>query len=202
MLDLDTGVDLNEVVAVLLVNQELRSACIAVVGSLGQSDGVGKNLVTDIGGKILGRSNLNDLLVSSLNGAVTLVQVDNIALVVTEQLDLNVLGLVEESLNKDGAVTERGQGLGGSSLEGLLERLLLADYSHTSTTTTEGSLDDDGETILVSELLDLLESRDSTLGTRDDGDVGSKGELSGGDLVTEGVNDIGRGADELWVGLV
>jgi hypothetical protein len=202
VLDLDTRVDLDEVVAVLLVNQELRSACIAVAGSLGQTDSIVENVVTDIGGKVLGRGNLNDLLVSSLDGAVTLVQVDNVAVVVTEKLDLDVLGLVKESLDKDGTVTESSLGLRGGTLEGLLQALLLTDDSHTSATTTEGSLDDDREAILVSEVLDLLVPLDSTIGTRDDGDVGSVGELSGRDLVTESIDHVGRGADELGPGLV
>lgn len=202
VLDLDTRVDLDEVVAVLLVNQELSSTGIAVTGGLGQSHSISENVVADLSGEILRRGDLNNLLVSSLNGAVTLVQVDNVAVVVTEKLDLDVLGLVKESLDKDGAVTEGSLGLGGGTLEGLLQALLLTDDSHTSATTTEGSLDDDGEAILVSEFLDLLVPLDSTFGTRDDGDVGSVGKLSGRDLVTESIDHVGRGADELGPGLV
>ena len=197
VLNLDTRVDLDKVVAVLLVDQELRSACIAVAGCLSQSNSVGENVITDLSGEILGRGNLNNLLVSSLDGAVTLVQVNDVTMVVTEELDLNVLGLVKEALNKDSAVTEGSLGLGSSTLKGLLEALLVTDYSHTTTTTTESGLDDNGESILVSELLDLLVSLNGTLSTRDDRDVGSVGELSGRDLVTERVNDIGGGADEL-----
>jgi hypothetical protein len=184
-------------VAVLLVDQELRSACIAVASCLGQSDSVGKNGVTDLSGKILGRSNLNNLLVSSLNGAVTLVQVNNVTVVVTEKLNLNVLGLVKEALHKDSAVTKGSLCLGGGTLKGLLETLLVADYSHTTATTTESGLDDNGESILVSELLDFLVPLNSTLSTGHNRDVGGIGELSGRDLVTERVNDLGGGADEL-----
>ncbi|KAI6766709.1 hypothetical protein HG531_011931 [Fusarium graminearum] len=197
VLDLNTRVDLNKVVTVLLVNQELRSACIAVAGCLGQSDSVGKNVVTDFRGKILGRSNLNNLLVSSLDGAVTLVQVDDVAVVVTEKLDLNVLGLVKEALNEYSAVTKGSLCLGGGTLKGLLETLLFANYSHTTATTTESGLDDDGESILVSEVLDLLVPFNGALSTRNNRDVGSVGKLSGRDLVTERVNDLGGGADEL-----
>jgi hypothetical protein len=197
VLDLDTRVNLDEVVAVLLVDQKLCSACISVTSSLGQSNSVGENVVADVRREILSRSNLNNLLVSSLNGAVTLVQVDNVTVVVTEKLNLNVLGLVEETFDKDSSVAEGSLGLRGGALERLLETLLLADYSHTTTTTSEGSLDDNGETILVGELLHLLEPCDSARGTRHNRNVGGVGELSGRDLVTERVNDFGRGADEL-----
>jgi hypothetical protein len=196
VLDLDTRVDLDKVVTVLLVDQELRSACIAVAGCLGQSNSVGENVVTDLSGEIFGRGNLDNLLVSSLDGAVTLVQVNDVTMVVTEELDLNVLGLVKEALNKDSTVTKGSLGLGSSTLKGLLEALLVTDYSHTTTTTTESGLDDNGESILVSEILDLFVSLNGTLSTRNDRDVGSVGELSGRDLVTERVNDIGGGADE------
>lgn len=201
MLDLDTRIDLNEVVAVLLVNEELRSACIAIVDRLGQSNGVSQDVVSDFGREILGGSNFDDLLVSSLDGAVTLVQVDNVTMVVTKELDLNVLGLVKEALDEDGSVAEGSLGLGGGTLEGLLQSSLLADDSHTSATTTVSGLDDDGEAILVGEVLDLLKPLDSALGTRDDGHVGLQSQGSGRDLVTEGVDYSGGGTDELaWWG--
>lgn len=46
---------------------------------------------------------------SSLDTAVTLVQVNNISEVVSKQLDFNVLRTVEESLNEDCSVTKSGQ---------------------------------------------------------------------------------------------
>lgn len=197
VLDLDSGVDLDEVVAVLLVNEELSGTGVAVVDRLGELDGIGKNGVSGLDGEILGGGNLDDLLVTALNRAITLVQVDNVAVVVTEELDLDVLGLVEEALDEDGTVAKGRLGLGGGTLEALLQSLGLADDAHTTATTTIGGLDDDGESILVSEGLDLLVGSDSTFGTGDNGDIGSNGELSGRDLVAEGVNDVGRGTDEL-----
>lgn len=197
VLDLNTGVDLDEVVAVKLVDQKLCSACIAVVDRLGQSDGVVEDSISDLGGKILGRGNFDDLLVSTLNGAVTLVQVDNVAVVVTEQLDLNVLGLVEESLDENGAIAKGGLGLGSGSLEALLQALGIANNSHTTATTTVGSLDDDGEAILVSEGLDLLVLFNGALSAGDDGDTSSNGKLAGRDLVTKSINDIGSRANKL-----
>jgi hypothetical protein len=58
---------------------------------------------------------------SALHGTVTLVQVDDVAMIITEELDLNVLGLVKEALDKDGAVAECGLGLRRGSLEALFE---------------------------------------------------------------------------------
>lgn len=197
VLDLDSRVDLDEVVAVLLVDKELGGTGIAVVDRLGQLDGVGKNGISGLYGKVLGRSNLNNLLVATLDGAVTLIQVDNVAMVVTEELDLNVLGLVKETLNKDGTVTKGRLGLGSSTLKALLEGLRLTNNTHATTTATVGGLDDDGEAILVGEALDLFVRANSIWGTGDNRNIGSNGKFSGRDLVTEGVDDIGRRADKL-----
>src|SRR5690606_25102524 len=104
-------------------------------------------------------------------------EVDDVAIVVTEELNLDVLGFVEETLDKDSSVSESGLGLGSGSVEGLLEVLLLADYAHTTATTTIGRLNDDGESVGISERLDDLESLDRTLGTRNDRNIGRNSEL-------------------------
>lgn len=90
----------------LLVNQKFGSSGIPVLDALGQPDSVGKNGIASLDWEIFGRGDFDDLLVTALDTAVTLVQVDNVTLVVTEKLDLNVLGLVEETLDEDGSVTE------------------------------------------------------------------------------------------------
>ncbi|RUS28257.1 hypothetical protein BC938DRAFT_482100 [Jimgerdemannia flammicorona] len=56
-----------------------------------------------------------------LNRAVTLEQMDDIPGTIGEELHLDVLRLVDESLEEDGAVAESGQGFGLSALEGVLE---------------------------------------------------------------------------------
>lgn len=197
VLDLDTGVDLNEIVAVLLVDKELSGTGVAVVDRLGELDGIGQDSIASLGGKVLSGGNLDDLLVATLDGAVTLVQVDNVAVVVTKKLDLDVLGLVEEALDENGAVAKGTLGLGGGALEGLPQGSLLADDTHTTTTSAIGSLDDDGEAVLVGEVLDGLEGVDSTLSTGDDGDTGGNGKLASRDLVTKSVDHFGRRADKL-----
>ena len=98
-------------IPVLLVNQELCSSGVPVLDALSEPDGVGKDSITSLNWEVLGGGNLNDLLVTTLDTAVTLVEMDDVALVVTEKLDFNVLGLVEEALDEDGYVTEGRLGL-------------------------------------------------------------------------------------------
>lgn len=198
VLDLNSGVDLDEVVAVLLVNQELGGTSVAVVDRLGESDSVVQDGLAGLLGQVLRRGKLDDLLVTSLDTAVTLEQVDHVTVAVTQKLDFNVLGAVQEALDEDGTVAESRLGLGCGTLEGLLELLLLPDNSHTTATTTEGSLDDDGESVLVGEALDFFELLDRAVGTGNDGDLALDGELTGRDLVTKGVNGVGGRTNELW----
>jgi hypothetical protein len=197
MLNLDARVDLDEVVTVLLVYQELGCPGITVSNRAGKADSVVEDRIPHIGGQVLGRGNLDDLLVSPLDGAVTLVKMDNVAMVVTEELDLDMLGLVEEPLDEDGAVAEGALGLGSGSLKGLLEGSLLAHDTHATAATTVGGLDDDGEAILVGELLDLLKPLDGTLGAGDNRDVGGNSNRPSRDLVTKGIDRGRRRSDEL-----
>ena len=175
---------------VLLVDQELGSTCIAVVHRLGKPDSIVEDGIAGLDGQVLRRGKLDDLLMATLDTAVALVQMHDVAEIVTEQLDLDVLGLVEEALDEDGAVAEGRLGLGGRALERVLEGGLLADDSHTTTATTEGGLDDDREAILVGEALDFLEPLDGAGRARHHGHVALDSELSRRDLVAESVDSI------------
>lgn len=190
VLDLDAGVDLDEVVAVLLVDEELGGTSIAVANRLGQLHSIGQDAVTDIEGKVLGGSNLNDLLVTALNAAVTLIQMHNIAMVITKQLDLDVLGFIKEAFHKDGAVSKGGLGLGSSPIKRVREGLLVPNNTHTTATTTKGSLDDDWEAILIRKGLDLLEALNRARGTGNDGHSALDSQLAGRDLVTKSLNGV------------
>lgn len=202
VLDLDTGVDLDEVVAVLLVDQELGGTSVAVVDGASQLDGIRQDLVADGGGQVLGRGQLDHLLVTTLDGAVTLEQVDDVALAVTQQLDLDVLGLVEEALDEDGAVSKGALGLGGGTLKGIAQVSLVANNAHTTATTTKGSLDNDGEAIGIGEVLDLFVPLHGALRSGHDGDAALDGQLTGGHLVTQGLDGFRGRAHEDDTGLL
>ncbi|GIW74714.1 MAG: hypothetical protein KatS3mg103_1236 [Phycisphaerales bacterium] len=71
---------------------------------------------------------LDELLVAALHGAVALEEVDGVAVLVAQDLDLDVAGVLEELLDEDAAVAEGGLGF----LLGLLDvgaqgRLVVAD---------------------------------------------------------------------------
>jgi hypothetical protein len=134
---------------------------------------------------------------SSLNGTITLVQVNNVSLVVSQKLHFDVLWLVEEAFHKDSSVAKGGLGFGGSSVESIFQTGLFSYNSHTASTTAIGSLDDNGEPVLVSELLDILELVHCSLSSRDDWYACLDGYGSGGNLVAKGIDNFWRGTDEL-----
>lgn len=74
---------------------------------------------------------------------------------------------------------------------------MLAYYTHTTATTAESGLDDDGKAILVGKGLDILKLLDGSRGSWHNGDVALDGEFSRRDLVAERVDGVGRGAHEL-----
>ncbi len=80
VLDLNTGVDFNEVVAAHLVYQELGCSSIPVANALRKLDSIGQDGLAHFLREVSGRSDLNDLLVATLNRAVTLEEMDSVSL--------------------------------------------------------------------------------------------------------------------------
>lgn len=64
MLNLDTRVDLDKVVAVLLVDEELGGTGVAVLDSVGELEGVGEDGLTDRLVEVRSWGDLDDLNVS------------------------------------------------------------------------------------------------------------------------------------------
>ena len=98
MFNLNTRVDLNEVVASHLVDQELSGTGVPVSDALCELDGIGQDSLTDLLGEVSRGGDFDDLLVTTLNGAVTLEQVNGVALSISEELDFNVAGALKETL--------------------------------------------------------------------------------------------------------
>jgi len=115
------------------------------------------------------------LLVTTLNGTVSLEQVDTVVVAISQKLDLDMSRVVKESctgrfsisplnikrphdldiltFDEDSSITESGLGFTDSSLKVLLEARLVPYDSHSSSTSTHGGLDDDREPVLLDEVL-------------------------------------------------
>jgi hypothetical protein len=118
VLDLNSRVDLDEVMPALLINQELCGTGVSVLHSVGELDGVIQDGLTSFLGKMRSRGDLDDLrtilkqlvalhaqdqvgqtnlLVTTLNGAVSLEKVDAVVVAIGQKLDLDMPGVVKES---------------------------------------------------------------------------------------------------------
>ncbi len=145
VLDLDPGIHLDEVEAIVGVDQELARARVRVADGLGQPDGGLAQLLADLHGQGRRGRFLDELLVPALERAVAVPAVDDVAVVVGEDLDLDVPGPVDELLEVDARVLERRLGLVPGRLERRQERPLLADDPHPLPAAAGRGLDEDGE---------------------------------------------------------
>ena len=223
VLDLQTGVELEEeVVAGVGVEEVLDGTGSDVSDGLGEALGGAFHLAEGFGGNNDGRALLEDLLEPTLGGAITSVESDGVAVLVTDDLDLDVTGVLTELHEEDG----RADDLVGDLNVGVLEVLLVVDEADALTATALGGLDHDA--VLVADVLGgldglldgaaggLLEDlvgdgalvvelglEGTVLGSAvgatpgDGGNAGGLGEDVGGNLVAEDAHDGSGRADEL-----
>ena len=223
MLDLQTGVELEEVVIVFVgIVQELDCTSTAVTNRLSESLGCLFHLTECFGRDDGWRGFLEDLLETALGGAITSREGHGVTMLVTNDLDFNVAVVLAELHEEDG----RSDDLILHLKKGVGQVLLVVDQTNTLAATTLRGLDHDA--ILVANLsgsfqclLDgvavaLLESfvGDSALvcelglkwsviftapspGPWNAGHASGLGEDVGGNLVAEDAHDGGCWADEL-----
>ena len=116
VLDLDAGVALDEeVLAGLGHDEELDGAGVAVAGRARQREGVGEDTLPQRRVEPRRRRDLHHLLVADLHRAVALVEVHHLAVVVGQDLHLDVPGSRNEALQEQAAVVEGGARLGNEA---------------------------------------------------------------------------------------
>ena len=143
---LQAGVHLQEEEGAGPVEHELDRADAGVVDGPGGGDGrlgqPGPQLRADGGRWRL----LDDLLVASLHRAVALEQRDDRAVVVADDLHLDVPGPLEVALEEDRAVAERRQRLAAGTRDGLVELVGAAHDPHAAAPAAGSRLDQQRET--------------------------------------------------------
>ena len=97
-----------------------------------------------------------ELLVAALDGAVALAEVDDVAVVVGQDLHLDVPGLDDELLDVDAAVAEGGLGLGLGGVEAGAQGDVVVGDAHAASAAAGGGLDEDRVADLVGELQRLV----------------------------------------------
>ena len=153
MLDLKTGVKLEEVELVVGVGVEvLDGTSRDVTDELTETNSGILHSLERVGLRDGDGSLFDNLLVTSLNGTITTEQGDVVSVLISKKLDLKMAGVAGKLHDKD----RRARNLAGGSLVESLEALLLGSLSDTLTTTTLRSLDHDREANLLGSLKTLL----------------------------------------------
>ena len=111
MFHLDAGVHFDEVVVSVLVHQELHGTGVDIAHFPGNLDCVIIELLALFRGNTKGRGELHHLLVPALHRTVTLKEMYHIAVLVSEDLHFDVLGLLQELFHKDVVIAEGLAGL-------------------------------------------------------------------------------------------
>ena len=99
MLYLESCVHFHEVKFVVVsIENKFNCACVVVSNCLSSSDGSLADLLSQ-GVRDTGRSLLNNFLMATLHSAVSLIQVNVVAVLITEHLNLDVAGSLNIFLN-------------------------------------------------------------------------------------------------------
>ena len=200
VLDLQSGVHLQEVERPVAVQDELDGARAGVAGRPAGGDGClgqrGAELAVDGRGRRL----LHDLLVAALDGALALEQVDHVAVGVAEDLHLDVARVRDVALQEHGAVAERGGRLVARGLPTApCELRWVADQPHAAPAAAERRLDQQREADLRGRVVTDAVGVDGHAGQHRDARCGHHG--LGRDLVAHRCDRAGRRADEGQAGV-
>jgi hypothetical protein len=197
MLDLKPGVDLEEGEGLVVgLVEELHGPGVAIAGRTGQVDCRSPQLVL-LPGAEGGRARLLDhLLVAALDRAVPYARCPDRAVVVGDDLDLDVPRAAEQALDEDRRIGEGANGLGLRALERRRELGLGSRHADATAAAPGGSLDHD-RIADRPRVLDCGVRRLHRLaapgGHRHSGLLG---EQLGPDLVAQAAHDVRRRADE------
>ena len=128
-------------------------------------------------------------------------QVDEIAVIVAEDLHLDMARAPDQLLKIDLVVAERGQAFAPRGLDPVGELGLVLDLAHAASAAAPARLEHDGKADLAGETRGLLHIVGERSGGRHDRNAGGLGDLPRRDLVAELAHDLGAGADERDAGV-
>ena len=127
------------------VVQELHGAGVVVLDVLSQFHGRCAKLAAHSFIQRHAGGDFHNLLVPPLHGAIALVQVQHVAVLVTQNLHFNVLGTRYVFLKEHCGITKRPISLAASFIEQPLQILGLVYHAHAASAAAKGRLDDQRE---------------------------------------------------------
>ena len=139
---------------------------------------------------------LPHLLMTALQRAVALAEMNRVALAVAEHLDFDVARLFEILLDVNGVVAEGGLGLGAGGRQRVREIVLDARHLHAAPAAARRRLDEHRVADFSGDALGVILVRDAALRARHARDAEALGGALGLDLVAHQADVLGLGADE------
>jgi hypothetical protein len=141
VLDLDAGVHLDEVELAVLI-EELERAGTAITDRAAGLDHSPTHLFTLRGANAGRRCFLDHFLMTTLHRAVALTEMDDVAVMIGENLKLDMPRLLEEFLHVDLVVAEGGERLGAGHVDRVHESGRVVYDTHAATASTAGGFYD------------------------------------------------------------
>mmetsp|Transcript_116926 Transcript_116926/g.239242 ORF Transcript_116926/g.239242 Transcript_116926/m.239242 type:complete len:231 (+) Transcript_116926:4496-5188(+) len=126
---------------------------------------------------------------------------DNVTGSVTDDLNLDVAWAIDKSLDKDRSVTETGEGFRTSGFKKRDQLIHGANDSHTLTTASHGSLNNNGQTNSLNKFHNLLRCFQRTITSWNDGNTGIDCGLSCRCFVGKSIEIVNSRANECDVGI-
>ena len=197
VLDLQTGVDLEEREELVLGLVEVFDrACALVSGCLDQFGGHLLEVVRLFFGQDGGGGFFDDLLVATLNRAVANARSPDIAVVVGDDLYLDVACIGDKAFEEDDGVAEGPLCFALRALECNFEFVFGPDLADTASAAAASGLDDQGISDGLSMTTSVGARFDRSAAPRGDRYADLLGQDLGGNLVAEQAHRVGARADE------
>ncbi len=196
VLDLDAAVDLYEVEHPMLVDQEFVGSCTGVAHLFGRSNSRQADLLGQARWQARRGRLFDQLLAPPLDRAVAHAQVQHVAALVAEDLDLDMPCGLQELLDVDARIAKDRLGTRFSLCVGRSKVLSPGHDRHPAAAPAGDSLDDHGIADLVGELQGFANAPRGALAAREHLQTALRGDASRLRLVAEAADHFGRRADK------
>ena len=197
MLDLQPGIHLHEKeLPGLRFVEEFHRAGVAVAGSFAEANRGFAQILILLGRKRRRRRLFEDFLMPALNRAIAHADGPRGSEIVGDDLDLDVAGSLDQSLHKDGGVSECLEGLGAGALKRLRQLAGGMNETNPVATAARGRFDQQRKAQALRMRQSIRDGFDRTAAPGSDRDLRLFREAFGSDLVAQAAHDIAAWADK------
>ena len=202
MLDLNTGIHLDKIELIVLV-QKLERPRATIADALAGIGAAYPDAISQALFDTRRRRFFNDFLVTALHRAIAIPQIDGVFELIRQDLNLDVTRVLQKFFHVHHWIAERRLGFGAGQLHRIDQRSFRMHHAHATPTTAARGFDDYGITHLSGDALQLLRIvRQSPLGTRHHRHAGLFHRIFGADFVAHQADRIGARTDKHKTGIL